>query len=149
MIVKIAAILALALLGACGWVRMAPDDPARWHVDPVTAEGTGKPNEAFVRGADAPFFPETPAHLMERFDRMAMAQPRTTRLAGDPAEGFATYVQRSALWRFPDYVSVRAVPEEGGSRLNLWSRSRYGYGDLGVNSARVKAWLDALEGQGG
>jgi hypothetical protein len=144
MILKIVAALVVALVAAGAWVRLAPDDPARWHVDPATAEGTGKPNEALLRGSDAPFFAETPAALMARLDAAVMAEPRVSRLAGDPADGFVTYVQRSALWGFPDYVSVRAAPEDGGARLLVWSRSRYGYSDLGVNAARVERWLSAL-----
>jgi uncharacterized protein (DUF1499 family) len=144
----IVAIAAVALAGAALWVRLAPDDPGVWHVDPVTAQSTGKPNEAFRRGEDAPFFAESPSALMSRLDAMATAEPRTSRLAGDPQDGFATYVQRSALWGFPDYVSARAVPEDGGARLVLWSRSRYGYSDMGVNEARVQRWLDALSQPG-
>lgn len=144
MILKLAAALLLAVLAAGAWVRLAPDDPARWHVDPAAAEGTGRPNEALLRGSDAPRLAMAPAEALARLDAVAMAEPRVSRLAGDPADGFVTYVQRSALWGFPDYVSVRAVAEEGGARLSIWSRSRHGYSDLGVNAARVDRWLAAL-----
>ena len=144
MILKIAAAVLLAVLAAGAWVRLAPDDPARWHVEPAAAQSTGKPNEKLLRGADAPFFAEKPAALMARLDAVAMAESSVMRLAGDPAAGFVTYVQRSALWGFPDYVSVRAEAEGEGARLLIWSRSRYGHSDLGVNAARVKRWLSAL-----
>jgi uncharacterized protein (DUF1499 family) len=56
-----------------------------------------------------------------------------------------TYVQRSRFWGFPDYVSVRAVDlGDGSSALAIFSRSRYGASDLGVNRARVDAWLARL-----
>jgi hypothetical protein len=144
MIRKVLAVVLLAVVAAGAWVRLAPDDAARWHVDPAVAESTGRPNERLLRGADAPLFAETPEALMARLDAAAMAEPRVSRLAGDPADGFVTYVQRSALWGFPDYVSVRAAPEGGGARLLVWSRSRYGHSDLGVNAARVERWLSAL-----
>jgi uncharacterized protein (DUF1499 family) len=118
----------------------------------MTVEGAGRPNEyrvappeAAVAANPAPVFDATPAELAIAFDRVAMAAPRTRRLAGDPADGFTTYVQRSALFGWPDYISVRAVPVEGGSTLAIWSRSRYGYSDLGVNAERVEAWLSRLE----
>jgi len=141
--------------GAWLWVNLAPDDPARWHVDPATAARTGKPNDHLVAppGASAaepdvpsPVWDETPEALMARLDAAAMAEPRTTRLAGSPEAGHVTYVQRSALWGFPDYISVRAVPLDGGAALVLWSRSRYGYSDLGVNAARADRWLAKIGG---
>jgi uncharacterized protein (DUF1499 family) len=57
-----------------------------------------------------------------------------------------TYVQRSRIIGFPDYITVKAVPmetglPEAGAGLIVYSRSRYGYGDFGVNRARVEAWL--------
>jgi hypothetical protein len=149
MILKIVAVLLLVVLAAGAWVRLAPDDAARWHVDPAVAESTGRPNERLLRGAEAPLLAEAPEALMARLDAAAMAEPRVSRLAGDPGAGFVTYVQRSALWGFPDYVSVRAAPEDGGARLLVWSRSRYGHSDLGVNAARVDRWLAALGAAGG
>jgi uncharacterized protein (DUF1499 family) len=97
------------------------------------------------RGQISPVHPVPPPALLEAFDRMALAQPATRRLAGSPSDGLVTYVQRTPIVGYPDYVSVRAVPVEcGGSALVLLSRSRFGRSDLGVNEARVKAWLAAL-----
>ena len=57
----------------------------------------------------------------------------------------ATYVQRSAWMRFPDYISVRALPAgDKRATLAVFSRSRYGASDLGVNAKRVSAWLAAI-----
>ncbi|WP_333831713.1 DUF1499 domain-containing protein [Rubrimonas sp.] len=145
------ALLAAATAAGAIWFRAAPDDVAIWHVDPLAGMSTGKPNEARVAPAGAsgdlesPVFEMAPAELMARLDAVALAEPRARRLAGDPAEGFATYVQRSALMGFPDYVSVRAVDlGEGRSALAIWSRSRYGHSDLGVNRARLERWMAAL-----
>lgn len=145
MILKLFAALALLAAGGWAWVNLAPGDPARWHADPVAAAGTGRPNEAFVRPDASPVYPEAPERLLRRLDAVALAEPRTARLAGDPAEGFVTYVQRSRLIGYPDYVSVRAIPEGDGARLAIWSRSRFGYSDLGVNRARVDRWTAALD----
>ena len=53
---------------------------------------------------------------------------------------------RSALFNFPDLITVQVRAETpGSSDLILWSRSVYGESDLGVNKKRVQAWLDALQ----
>lgn len=140
---------AVFLLGAAFWVRTAADDPARWHVDPAAGARTGKPNDALrgpVPNADgpAPVWAATPAEALQAFERIALGAPRTLRLAGSPEDGLVTYVQRSAVMRFPDYISVRAIPTEGGATLAVWSRSRYGHSDLGVNAARLDAWIAAV-----
>jgi uncharacterized protein (DUF1499 family) len=85
------------------------------------------------------------ADLAAAFDRIALSAPRTTRLAGSPGDLWTTYVQRSRLWRFPDYISVRAIDlGDGMSALAIYSRSRYGASDLGVNRARVEEWMARL-----
>ena len=145
--------LGAALVAAatgCMMIRAAGHDPARWHVDPATAERTGKPNDYLVAPEGTTAAPvdrvlgvlgESPAAVMARLDAVARAAPRTEVVAGTPEELFVTYVQRSKWIGFPDYVSVKAVPVEGGGSLIVWSRARYGYSDLGVNADRVERWL--------
>lgn len=128
------------------YIRVAPDDPARWHRDPAGRTATDKQNDYLVapEGGDmvSPVYDKTPEALMTAFQKMALAQPNTT-LLGE-RDGFATFVQRTRLMSFPDYITVRAVPAEGGSQLYVYSRSRYGRSDFGVNKARVSAWLKKL-----
>jgi uncharacterized protein (DUF1499 family) len=52
-----------------------------------------------------------------------------------------TYVVRSRIMGFPDAVSIRLVPLADGTRVEVFSRSRYGYSDMGVNAARVARWI--------
>ena len=54
------------------------------------------------------------------------------------------YVQRSAVFRFPDTIWVQPVALPQGSSVIIYSRSNYGYGDFGVNRERVGLWLDLL-----
>jgi uncharacterized protein (DUF1499 family) len=147
--------LLLAAVVLAIFLRWMPDDPAVWHADPAIAERTGAPNDYLVapdgataarpdRVAKVHALP--PSELIQRFDAVATGAPRTERIAGSPDEGWVTYVQRSRVFGFPDYVSVRAVEVPGGSALIVWSRSRFGYGDFGVNKARVEGWLAALDG---
>lgn len=137
-----------AVLVFDGFVRLAPIGPARWHVDLSTARRSPKPNDAVAAPAGGdlvvPVFAELPAALAARLDAIALAEPRTLRIAGSPAEGRMTYVQRSALWGFPDVITAEAIAVDGGATLKLWSRARFGYSDLGVNRARLERWLAAL-----
>jgi uncharacterized protein (DUF1499 family) len=139
-------LLALVVAGLALYVRLAPSDPARWHVDPVAAPDPGQ-GGVKVAPPDAPVFAASPEAMMEAIDAVAMASPRVSRLVGSVAEGHVTYVARSRLWGFPDYVTVKVLPEPetGGTTLAILSRLRFGGSDMGVNRARVEAWLGAVE----
>jgi uncharacterized protein (DUF1499 family) len=143
-------LLALVVAGYALYVRFAPSDPARWNVDPLTAPDPGpRPDEGGAKlvPPEAPIFAASPQSVMEAFDAVAMATPRVTRLAGSVAEGQVTYVARSRLWGFPDYVTIRVlpVPDTGGATVAIYSRQRFGTRDMGVNRARVAAWVGAVE----
>ncbi len=127
------------------WVRFSRDNAARWHVDPMVAELSGKPNQYLLKPADAPVFDMDAAALAQAFDEMALAQPNVRLLAGSLDDLWLTYVQRSALMRYPDYISVRFIDRpDGTATLAIFSRSRFGHSDLGVNRKRVAAWIKAL-----
>ncbi len=66
-------------------------------------------------------------------------------VAEDEVALTARYVQRTALLGFPDTIVVRfvAVGAERSS-IALYSRSKFGYSDLGANKARLERWLAAL-----
>lgn len=149
-----AAALAVVLaVVSVGYVRVAPSDPAQWHVDPQLAPDEAQPNAWRVgptadAGVDAvsPVYAVPAGELARALDEVALSEPRTERLAGRPEDLWTTYVQRSEWMRFPDYISVRALDLEGDrSTLSIFSRARFGREDMGVNRARVERWLDALE----
>ncbi len=139
------ALILLCLLVAAGaaWVRLAPSDPARWHVDPAgAAPGPGR----YVAGpaGDRPALPGG-ADTLERLAALAEATPRTRLLAGSVAEGRITWITRSRLWGFPDYTTA-ALCGPDGAEVCIHARLRFGRDDLGVNRARVEGWLAALGG---
>jgi uncharacterized protein (DUF1499 family) len=136
--------LGILLAGILLWVRVAPSDPARWHVDPVTVADPTTPNWARI----APGEIVAPAGtLAPRIEAALVAEPAVTLLAGTLAEGWATYLQRSRLMGYPDYVSIRIVPAgEGQETVAVLSRSRFGQSDLGVNAARLARLRAALQG---
>lgn len=141
--------IAIALtVAASVFFRMATDDPSIWHVDPITAERTGNPNDYIVAPEGLRSSPPdrisevrsgTPKELLFQFD--SIAAPTSKRLAGSLDEGFITYVQRTMLMGYPDYISVKAVEVDGGAALVIYSRSRYGRSDFGVNMDRIERWL--------
>ena len=128
----------LALIGFALWVRLAPSDPARWHVAPKATQDRDMP------GGVIRVLPGGPADLA-RLDAIIRATPRTAHLAGSLDAGMLTYVTRSALWGFPDYTTVAL--RDG--HLVIHARLRFGRSDMGVNKARVGRWLDALRGGDG
>jgi uncharacterized protein (DUF1499 family) len=126
------------IVAFAAYVRLAPSDPARWHVA-VTAEG---PPDVVVAGEGSASLRldgerGAPADLLARLDAVALAHPRSTRLAGSVEEGRITWITRSKLWGFPDYTTAEARPDG----LHIYARVRFGGGDLGVNAARLRAWL--------
>lgn len=136
-----------AVVAGLAYIRLSPMDPGVWHVDPAVAERTGKPNDFLVaEGGDRPAIAvgDSPVDILTRLDAVALAEAGVTRLAGSPEAGRVTYVQRTRLMGYPDAISVSATPEGEGALLQVYSRSRYGQSDLGVNRARVERWLDAL-----
>lgn len=141
-------LLAALFVAAQAYVRLAPLDPALWHAEPLSARKLSGSRDWLVRpeGGDAaaPVYAAESPVLLARVQAVAMSEPRTKVLAGSPADGWMTFVQRSALWGFPDLISVRAFPGGKGATLALWSRSRFGEYDRGVNRARVERWLAAL-----
>lgn len=138
--------LLAALVAFAGYVRLAPSDPARWNASPsLYGWDHGGPWDQVVPmegGASLRLSPVVgqPAELLERLDAIALATPRTIRLAGSVSEGRITWVTRSALWGFPDYTTAE-VRADG---LYVYARLRFGRGDMGVNAARLQAWMQAL-----
>lgn len=122
-----------AVIGLAMWVRLAPSDPARWHI---------APNNASDRNFDRGVIRTIPAghETLARLDAIIRATPRTAHLAGSLDEGMLTYVTRSALWGFPDYTTITLRDD----MLIIHARLRFGRSDTGVNKARVARWLEQL-----
>lgn len=127
-------ILVLAVVAGLAWIRLAPSDPADWHVDPmVTADqDLAGGVRRRIDGDEA---------VLAMLDRIILATPRTELLAGSVDEGRLTYVTRSQWMGFPDYTTV----QQSDDSIEIFARLRFGQSDMGVNKARVDGWLDQLE----
>jgi uncharacterized protein (DUF1499 family) len=124
----------LIVVAGLAWIRLAPSDPAVWHVDPkVTAD------QDLADGVRRRIPAE--AQTFAALDRIILATPRTEVLTGSVEEGKITYITRSQWMGFPDYTTVMKTDNV----LELYARLRFGQSDLGVNKARVDGWLDRLK----
>lgn len=136
-------------------VASVSHDPAEWHIDPLVIERPASPNTFLVSpqsltaaqvDREAPIYSANPTLMAKALDDFISAQNSTTRIAGGPEEGWMTYVQRTPNLRMPDYISIKLIDlSEGRSTIAIYSRSRFGYGDMGVNKARVDLWLSSIQ----
>jgi len=145
----LAGILATAI-GMAIFLRVVEDNPDRWHQDPTLTERTGRPNDYLAAAPGLTAVPPDreiaarglPAkELLFLFDAVAMNADRTQIIGGSVGDLWITYVQRSLIMGFPDYISVKAVETDEGAALVIWSRSRFGYSDMDANRSRVDDWL--------
>jgi uncharacterized protein (DUF1499 family) len=94
---------------------------------------------------EPPVYDVAPDALERAWLDALAAEPRLTRRAAEPAGRRYLFVQRTPVLRFPDLVQLEIfdVPPDRATYC-VYSRSLYGYGDLGVNRARVEDWLARL-----
>jgi hypothetical protein len=100
-------------------VRSAPVVVEDWHRDPMQVAPPPAANAVLLRpdtSPAAPRYARSPVELAALFDAVALATPRVRRLAGSAEAGFVTYVQRSRVFGFPDFISVRFLLVAGALR---------------------------------
>jgi uncharacterized protein (DUF1499 family) len=141
------------LLPACG-ASGADGLPRPALLDMNHIQRPASPNTALAAPAAAetapdivtPVYPVPPARLYDAVIAVAADQPRTFLAAAYPAARQAHFVARSALFNFPDLVTAQVGEAAGdASTLVLYSRSVYGYSDLGANRQRLNVWLAAVD----
>ncbi len=94
----------------------------------------------------APTFKASAAQLQQVARRAWAAEPRLKRVGGSLATLRDRYIERTAIMRFPDTISVQFIDlGAGAATLAIYSRSQIGYSDLGMNKARVIRWLSLLK----
>lgn len=149
-------VIAIVVMIGAFYVRAvtASHDPAEWHIDPLTVTRPSSPNTYYVApqsmvedkvDLEAPVYAAPAAVMAKAFETFVLTQPNTSYVAGSADELWMTFVQRTPTLKMPDYITVKFIDLEGGtSTIALYSRSRFGYGDMGVNKARVELWLQSL-----
>src|SRR5262245_32926568 len=86
-----------------------------------------------------------PADAFTRVQTTASGMPSWTVIASDPATGTIEAVVTTRIFGFQDDVAIRVRPADGGSVVDVRSKSRDGKGDLGVNANRIRAFVAQLE----
>jgi uncharacterized protein (DUF1499 family) len=126
----------ILIVGLLAFIRLAPTDVARWHV-PVTAREDKDLTGGAIRvieGSEA---------RMQALQEIALNTDRTSLIAGSAQEGMMTFQTRSFWMGYPDQTTVHL----DGDQIRMFARLRFGQSDMGVNKARLEAWIGALDGQ--
>ena len=116
-----------------------PSSPNTWLIGPAAAPASLQVD------SHAPEFGIPAAQLVDAWTQIVKRQPRT-RIVAVSDDGLQVEAeQRSALFRFVDKISFRAVALDGDrSTFYAYSRSQVGYWDLGVNRKRLERWVAEL-----
>jgi len=94
----------------------------------------------------SPVFSMSVQQLENKWMQMISEQPRVTLINKDPNTQQYFYVARSAVFKFPDFITVRFISlTENTSTIALFSQAKYGYYDFDVNKKRLITWLDFLK----
>lgn len=139
-------ILVVVVLGVAGllvYIRLAPSDPARWHIDIAAADFIPPAHWAAYcpDPARQTFATFTAVAPLARLADIADSWPRTTRVAGSVEDGRITWLTRSRILGFPDYATAAQIQTPNGPAVCIVSRQRFGTEDGGVNAARLRGWL--------
>jgi uncharacterized protein (DUF1499 family) len=143
-----------AIYGRVGLLERLFGPIQREPVDFATLQLKPSPNQYLVcppglcraqAHAESPEFDVSVEELRAAWFRVMQRQPRVTLLSSDPDKQQYEYQALTPVIHFPDAVTVRLLPASSGkSTLAIYSRSHYGYGDLGENRRRVQGWLEQL-----
>lgn len=66
-------------------------------------------------------------------------------VASTPETGLIEATDTTKLIHFKDDIAIRVAEKNGGAAVDVRSISRIGMSDLGVNAARIRAYLSALK----
>jgi uncharacterized protein (DUF1499 family) len=90
---------------------------------------------------------DNPEAAFDKVHQALGSMPRMTITDENRAEGRLEATETSALFHFKDDLVVRIRPfQDGGSRIDVRSKSRDGKGDLGVNAKRIRTLLALVRG---
>ena len=100
---------------------------------------------AYDGAAPSPVFQASVDEVSAALDQVLAGEARLKEIARS-ADGLQRHVtQTSQLMRFVDDIDIAIVSQDVGLSVAIYSRSRVGYSDLGVNEKRVRRILSGLE----
>lgn len=73
-------------------------------------------------------------------------QPRLKLLSKSPDKDEYSFIQRTAVFRFPDQIDIKFINlDEKSSSYIMLSRSMYGHSDFGKNKKRLLQWTSSID----
>lgn len=123
--------------------RFIPADSAPYHEDPALPDR--QRSEFRLIGPEAPRYRADAETVLEAFSEIARSRWNVVLAEGSIDEGMMTFVARSTVFGFRDYITVKATDEPGGAKLSVFARPRFDVYDWGVNKKRLDRWLGELE----
>lgn len=118
-----------------------PTSPNSWFVAPAAFATTAKVDD------EAPVFPHPPQAIFDRIVKMLLGHDEWFLEVADEKTLQIRFVAVTRVLKFKDDVDLIVLPVEGqpdASTIAIYSRSRIGLTDLGVNRKRVTSFLAAL-----
>ena len=121
----------------------------------ATMRRTGRPNDYLLadKGAvkatpdgPSPAFDGAPDTVKAAMARVVEGEPNV-KLGGEGAGADRwRLTQKTRVMGFVDDIDIEFFPLDAGKRtgIRIYSRSRVGYSDLGVNRRRIQRWLGKL-----
>lgn len=108
------------------------------------------PGEAFARQQAAAYpdikpvlLPVPPREAFERAVKAADSMGWEV-VGRDAAAGTLEAVDTTKWFGFKDDIAVRVTAADGGSRIDVRSKSRVGRNDIGTNARRIRAYAERL-----
>jgi len=151
--IAVAVLLAFVLIGPERlWSTMGPADLGPINFETLERRETANDALACPRrlceaksDLETPLFAVDADGLRAAMAKVIASEPRITVVHIDDEAMTDRYVQRSAVFGFPDTIVVRYLDQPGAtSTMAIYSRSQLGLGDMGVNRARIERWLAEL-----
>jgi uncharacterized protein (DUF1499 family) len=87
----------------------------------------------------------SPDDVYKRVEAAARQMPTWQITRSDPAAHALEGVDTTRLFQFKDDFVIEVRPQDGGSVVQMRSKSRDGKGDIGANAARIKAFFAQLK----
>ncbi len=122
------------------------DPPVFWDM-PNPTDHPGESFAAKQRAAYPDIVPLTlsaPPQQVFGHARALVRERGWSVVAADEVDRRIEATEKSRLFGFVDEVVLRIAETSDGTRVDMRSRSRLGRSDLGVNAARIRAFLDDL-----
>ena len=94
----------------------------------------------------SPILKLSSTQLKKKVAHIITNQPRTKLIEYNNKKHYYFYEQRSKVFKFTDYITVQIIPiNENESSLAIYSQSKYGYYDFGINQKRIENWLNQIQ----